>query len=152
MKHSSSIAKIIAPDIESMGYQFLGLEVSSQSNFSVFRIYIDADSGITPNDCHRVNRHLISLLEVQLSGKIRGQYSLEVSSPGIDRRLFTMTQCKKQIGSHIKIHLIIPQNGKRTYEGILNDAKENILYVKIDDIEEKFNFDNTQKVNVVPQW
>ena len=78
---------LLKPEIASMGYELLGLEVVKNQHMSLLRVYIDKPEGINIDDCVLVSQQLTGLLDVK--DPIKGKYNLEVSSPGLDRPLFT---------------------------------------------------------------
>ena len=77
---------LLAPTVEAQGFELWGLEHHSQGRHSLLRLYIDAEAGVDVDDCARVSEHVGALLDVE--EPISGDYVLEVSSPGVDRRLF----------------------------------------------------------------
>lgn len=82
------------------------------------RIYIDRwPGGVTIEDCERVSRQVGALLDV--SEMIDGQYHLEISSPGLDRPLYTLEQYRRFIGSRVKIRLRTLFEGRRNFDGRL---------------------------------
>jgi ribosome maturation factor RimP len=84
---------LLAPVVEGLGYQCWGIEYVSQGKHSVLRIYIDKEGGILVDDCEAVSRQASGVLDVE--DPISSEYTLEVSSPGMDRPLFTIgTVCK----------------------------------------------------------
>jgi ribosome maturation factor RimP len=102
--------------VEPMGYEALGIEhVSAGSAQAVVRVYIDHAKGITVDDCEAVSRQLSGVLDVE--DPISGRYDLEVSSPGLDRPLFTIEQIERQCGSRIRVRLEQKLDGRRNFEG-----------------------------------
>ena len=75
---------LLAPCVEAMGYELADLELKRESRGQVLRLFIDQDSGIGLEDCERVSGQVSALLDVE--DPIPGHYSLEVSSPGLDRK------------------------------------------------------------------
>jgi ribosome maturation factor RimP len=103
--------------ITSMGYEFVGSEFVSQGGRSILRIYIDRENGVTLDDCGNVSHQVSALLDVE--DTIQGRYSLEVSSPGINRPLFELKHYQKYIGHRVKLRLHTNVDGRRQYQGIL---------------------------------
>ena len=100
------------PVVESLGYEFWGLEYI-QGRGATLRIYIDRDSdeGVSVDDCALVSHQVSGVLDVE--DPIPGEYNLEVSSPGMERPLFTIEQWGRYIGEDIQIRLLAPVAGKR---------------------------------------
>src|SRR3546814_20478459 len=92
---------LLAPVVEALGYQCWGIEFISQGRHSLLRVYIDHADGILIDDCEKVSRQLSGVLDVE--DPISVDYTLEVSSPGMDRPLFTIDQYTAHIGVRVKI-------------------------------------------------
>ena len=95
------LTDLISPLAEALGYELGGIEHLSHSKQPVVRIYIDSADGIGVDDCSKLSRQLISMFDVE--NPIKGEYVLEVSSPGMDRPLFTLQQCVQHVGEQVKI-------------------------------------------------
>jgi ribosome maturation factor RimP len=89
------LREMIAPAIEAMDLALWGLEYSAQGRHSVLRIYIDNVNGVSVDDCASVSRQVSAIMDVE--DPISQEYTLEVSSPGMDRPLFTLEQFRKYI-------------------------------------------------------
>ena len=88
MRHApGNIQAIVEPVVTSLGYELVGVEFLMQGHSGLLRVYIDDEDGIQVNDCQRVSHQLSGVLDVE--DVIKGKYQLEVSSPGLDRPLFT---------------------------------------------------------------
>lgn len=135
--------------IGSMGYELVGCEAVPQGRQMVFRIYIDSPKGVTIDDCSLVSHQVSAMLDVD--GPFQGRYSLEVSSPGIDRPLFTPAQYHRFIGSRVKVKLHSPIERRKQYKGILVGIEgENIrLLVEDTGLEVILPFSLIEKANVV---
>ena len=96
----STLSALLAPTVASLGFQLWGLELISPNRRPTLRVYIEGDSGVTVDDCATVSRHLSSVLDVE--DPIQGEYTLEVSSPGIDRLLFTLITMRCMWVSRLK--------------------------------------------------
>ena len=85
MKKHLALEAIVGPTVVGLGYELVDLEYFAQGKHSILRVYIDCPKGISLDDCEVVSRQLDSVLDVE-SELIRGAYTLEVSSPGLDRK------------------------------------------------------------------
>ena len=150
MEHLA-LEHLIQPVVENEGYSFVGIECLNQSGNLTIRIYIDKDAGISTEDCSKVSLRVGSLLDVE-SELVYGKYNLEVSSPGLNRRLFTFEQCLRSVGAEVRIHLKSSQQGVKKLQGVLRSAKEGNLYLVLDGTEVEIAFDSIRKINVVPKW
>ena len=118
-----------------MGFELLGIEVIKNGHISLLRVYIDKFEGVNIDDCVLVSQQLTGLLDVK--DPIKGQYNLEVSSPGIDRPLFTDEQLKKQIGHIVMIKLREKYRGKRKITGVLEAVDNLEIIIKCNENNEK---------------
>jgi len=112
-----AIGKAIAPAIEAMGLELWGVEYLRQGRRATLRVFIDCLSGVTIDDCERVSRQVGAILDVE--DPIQGEYTLEVSSPGIDRPLFTPPQFERYLGAEVNIRLRVPLDGRRRFRGVI---------------------------------
>jgi len=142
----TEIEQLIQPTVESMGYDLWGCEYLAQGKHSLLRIYIDKADGIGVEDCEQVSRQISALLDVD--DPIPGNYSLEVSSPGIPRPLFRSSQYQRYIGLDVQIKLFKPVLAKRKFIGTIVSADENTLVLLIDDKQQDFLFSNIVKANL----
>jgi ribosome maturation factor RimP len=111
------LTAIIEPVVESFGLQLWGLQYSSHNGHSLLRIFIDGEQGVGVDDCAKVSRQLSAVLDVE--DPINGKYILEVSSPGLDRSLFTLAQYTLYVGSTIKVKLNTAVDMRKKFKGIL---------------------------------
>lgn len=141
---------LLAPVVEALGYECWGVEFISQGRHSVLRVYIDRPEGILIDDCEAVSRQVSGILDVE--DPISGEYTLEVSSPGMDRPLFTLEQFAKHAGEQVKIRLRSPYEGRRNYQGILHGVEEQDVVVLVDDHEYLLPIDSIDKANIIPRF
>ncbi|MFA9398417.1 MAG: ribosome maturation factor RimP [Clostridiaceae bacterium] len=135
----------ITPLIVELGYEIYHIEFKKESNVYILRVYIDNDGTISLNDCEKVSRILSTYLDEK--DPIEDVYTLEVSSPGMERELFNEYHLKKHIGIKIKIKLKNPTNGKKVYIGILEFFDTNTIVVKDEDNSIKLLRNNIVKIN-----
>jgi ribosome maturation factor RimP len=141
---------LLAPVIEALGYEYWGLEFLSQGRHSLLRIYVDHANGILVEDCEKVSRQVSGVLDVE--DPISNEYTLEVSSPGMDRPLFTLEQFAKHAGELVKIKLRSPYEGRRNFQGPLRGVEEQDVVVLVDDHEYLLPIDMIDKANIVPRF
>ena len=141
---------LLAPVVEALGYECWGVEFISQGRHSVLRVYIDRPEGILIDDCEAVSRQVSGILDVE--DPISGEYTREVSSPGVDRPLFTLEQFAKHAGEQVKIRLRSPYEGRRNYQGILRGVEEQDVVVLVDDHEYLLPIDSIDKANIIPRF
>jgi ribosome maturation factor RimP len=148
----ANVHKLIEPVVSSLGYELVGIEFL-QGKGAILRVYIDHESGIKIDDCERVSHQLSGLLDVE--DVIKGRYALEVSSPGLDRPLFTLDQFQRFVGSEVRIRLVRPIEGRRNFHGVLlgiekDDAAPEVV-LEMDGTQVRLPFNDIDKANLVPQ-
>ena len=124
---------LLAPVVTGLGFECWGIEFVSQGTHSVLRVYIDKEGGILVDDCAEVSRQVSSVLDVE--DPISSEYTLEVSSPGMERPLFTLEQFASHAGEQVKIKLRSPFEGRRNFQGLLRGVEEQDVVVQVDDQE-----------------
>ncbi len=129
-KDPFGITPIIEPVIMAMGYELWGLECQTGTRVARVRIYIDCNTGVTLEDCSRVSQRLSAVLGAQ--DPITMPYTLEISSPGINRPLFTIEQMQGAVGNKIKIRTLWPIEERRNIGGILAAVKDEKIIIKTD--------------------
>ena len=103
--------------VQGLGYELVGVEYLPQGRRSLLRVYIDTPGGVTVDDCERVSHQVSGVLDVE--DPIRGQYVLEVSSPGLDRPLFTAEHFQRFAGSRVRLRTSPPLDGRRNFSGLI---------------------------------
>ncbi|KQQ67600.1 ribosome maturation protein RimP [Pseudomonas sp. Leaf127] len=141
---------ILAPVVEALGYQCWGIEFISQGRHSLLRIYIDKENGVLVEDCEIVSRQISGVLDVE--DPISSEYTLEVSSPGMDRPLFSIEQFAAHAGQQVKIKLRSPFDGRRNFQGVLRGVEEQDVVVQVDSNEYLLPIDLIDKANIIPAF
>jgi ribosome maturation factor RimP len=111
------IRQLLDPILASLGLTLWDLEFQRQGPQWLLRIYIDRESGVTLKDCESVSRDLSAALDVE--DIIAHAYSLEVSSPGLDRTLSKPEHFTRFAGSTVKIKVFQPIDGQKVFRGTL---------------------------------
>lgn len=146
---STQLKSLIEPVVTGMGFELWGLEYLTQGRFSVLKIFIDAEKGIEVDDCASVSRQVGALFDVE--EPLKGQYTLEVSSPGMDRRLFTFEQFDLMKGSQVKLKLNKPFDGKKRFTGLLVGTEDKDVVLRVGEEETLFPYEMIDRANVVPE-
>ncbi len=129
-KSEALIADLITPTVEALGLILWGIEHGKQGKYSLLRIYIDSEEGITIDDCERVSRQVSAILDVE--DPITGEYTLEVSSPGVDRPLFTEQQFAAYLGEMVSVRTRGPIEGRRKFKGTIVEVSDGTVVLEID--------------------
>jgi len=149
MGQAVAVEKVIAPVVAGLGFKWVGMQFIPYGRRSILRIYVDKTGGITIDECERVSRQLNAVLSVEWANE---DYILEVSSPGLDRILFTSEQCAEQLGKLISIRLILPKDGQRNFKGRLQSVDKDKLCLLCEEKEEIFSFADIGEARLVPEW
>lgn len=149
---TQQLETLLEPVVSSMDYEFVGLEFIAQGNHSILRIFIDAENGVAVDDCAAVSRQLSAVLDVE--DPISSEYTLEISSPGLNRPLFKLSQYEQFIGEEVKFKTIRPQleNGQRKFKGIITAVENNNVVFAIDNDTISVPFADIDKANIVAKF
>lgn len=141
-----ALVALVVPVVDAMGCRFWGLEYLSSGRSAMLRIYIENDP-ITVEDCEKVSRQVASLLDVE--DLITSEYTLEVSSPGLDRSLYTLVQYEQYKGEKIVLKLRLPYEGRRNFKGRLNGIEGENVLLAADGCEFIFPINSIERANIV---
>ena len=145
-----NLQEMLQDAVEDLGCELWGIECQRTGRFMTVRLFIDKDDGVTVDDCADVSRQVSAILDVE--DPIADKYNLEVSSPGLDRPLFTLSQFERYIGQDIAVHLRIPVMERRKWQGKLERIEKDMITLIVDDQEQILVFGNIQKANVVAKF
>ena len=143
------IEDLLRPTVEALGFELWGLEYRSQGRHTLLRLYIDSESGVTVDDCAAVSRHISGVLDVD--DPISGEYTLEVSSPGVDRLLFRLDHYPPYVGEWIELRLRTPFEGRRKYKGTLKGIDGEDVIIQVEDHEYLIPHGAIEKAQVRPR-
>lgn len=138
---------LLQGSVEDLGCELWGIECQRAGRFLTVRLYIDKEGGVTVDDCADVSRQVSAILDVE--DPIADKYNLEVSSPGLDRPLFTLSQFERFVGEEIAVHLRIPVQDRRKWQGKLEKIENDMLTLIVDGQPQVLVFGNVQKANVI---
>ena len=145
------LKQLLGPVVKALGCELWGMELQMGGKTKLLRIYIDRDeTGVDINDCERVSRQAGAILDVE--DVIRGEYVLEVSSPGVDRPLYELDQYTRYLGEEISLRLRFPYEGRRNYKGRLKAVEGDEIVVVVTENEFLFPIEGIEKANLVPQF
>lgn len=124
------LKQLLEPAIEGLGYELIELESRVGGKDGVLRVFIDSEKGIDLDDCETVSRQISTLLDVE--DPIPGRYSLEVSSPGLDRPLTKAEHFRRFAGEDIRVKLSVPLEGRRNFRGAIRGVDDDSVEVEVD--------------------
>ena len=153
MEHSTeNIESLVAPTVEALGCRIWGVELQGgwKNNLKVV-VYIDAEDGISVDDCATVSEHVSDILDME--ELVPSPYVLEVSSGGLARPLTIIDDYEAFKYNKAKIVLKEKFLGKKTYKGFLKGIDKNgKILLETDNHKIKFNFLEIEKANIDPNW
>ena len=141
--------EMLGPSVRSLGCELLGVQLSRGSRHTLLRIYIDRPEGITLEDCTRVSQQVSGILDVE--DPIEGEYSLEVTSPGADRPLFTQEHFERFSGHRVNVRLAVPVSGRRRFTGMLVRVSDGEIVVEEEGTQWRLSVDQIAQARLVPE-
>lgn len=143
-----ALTVMLEPAVTACGFELWGIDFFPQGRHSVLRLYIDGPEGVSVDGCAKVSHQVSGVLDVE--DPIAGEYTLEVSSPGWDRPLFTLAHYARYIGSEVNLRLVAPVNGRRRYKGLLQALEAETLVLEAEGQAVRVPFAQIDKGNLVP--
>lgn len=126
-----NLRDLLEPAVAALGCELVGVEYHPSGKHSLLRVYIDKPEGVTVDDCSAVSYQVSGLLDVE--DPIPGQYTLEVSSPGLDRPLFLARDFERFAGQQVKLRTRFPVDGQRNFRGVLRGLHEQQVVIEEQD-------------------
>jgi len=142
------LTKLLEPAIERLGYELSDLEVKLGGRDGVIRLFIDKAEGVGLEDCETVSRQISALLDVE--DPVPGHYVLEVSSPGLDRRLTKVEHFERFMGEDIRVKLHFPISGRKSFRGALRAVDEENIEVEVDGESHRLPIATIQSARLIP--
>jgi len=149
MAKADDIETLITPTVTAAGCELWGVQLI-QAKHAILRLYIDAEGGAGIEDCERVSRDVSRLLDVE--DPISSEYTLEVSTPGLDRPLLKREHFARCAGEQISVRLRVPANGQRNFNGRLVGIEGDEVMLHDGDTVLRLPLMNIDKAQVVPQF
>ena len=147
MDKAQQIANLVAGPIAGFGLEVWGVEYMPRSGSALVRLYIDhPEREVTIDDCELVSREVAAQFDVE--DPIAGQYTLEVSSPGLDRPFFRAAQLARFLGERIEASLHAPVDGRRRFQGVIAAVDGEQIRLVLDDGGGDFSFEFTQAARI----
>lgn len=146
---ATEITELLAPTVTALGLELLGVEFAPTGNSAMLRLYIDAPGRMVGiEDCETVSREVSAQLDV--ADPIASEYTLEVSSPGIDRPLFTAEQFGRFIGEQAKLTLRLAQDGRRRFIARITGVEGDDVLLSHEAGDMRVAHENIEKARLVP--
>lgn len=144
------VGRLIEPLLDETDVELVDIEYVFDRGRWVLRIYLDKDGGITVDDCAQLSREIGDLIEVK--DVLSREYVLEVSSPGLSRPLKKEKDFLRAIGDKVKVRMVNPVEGRRNFSGCLQDLKDGVLYLEVEDDLVLLPLQDVQKANLVYEF
>jgi len=146
---SDELNRLIRPAVEALGFEFVGLEYLSNPKNRLVRIYIDREpEGISVEDCAEVSHEVSAVLDVE--DPVAGNYSLEVSSPGVERPLFEPEHYRRFVGERAVVHLYAPRDNRRKLTGTIVEADDGRVVIEVDGDPFEVAYADVRRANLKP--
>jgi ribosome maturation factor RimP len=149
-----ALMRLLEPAVEALDYELVEVEFAREGRGGVLRLYIDrrpgnAGAAVTVDDCARVSHAVSQVLEMH--DPIKGNYTLEVSSPGFDRILRTREHFERFVGERIFAELKLPIEGRRRFAGVLKSVVDDTIVVEVDGKPHSLPLERIQKARLRPE-
>ena len=138
---------LIEPILDEIEIELVDIEYIFEQGRWILRIYVDKSGGITLDHCARVSREIVDLIEVK--DIFHQGYVLEVSSPGLNRRLKKEKDFQGAVGKNIKIKMATPFEGQRNFRGSLQSFQDGDLCLSVGDDLILLPYGDVEKANLV---
>jgi len=148
LKARDGLVELLDPVVQGMGYELVGVEFDGHQR--TLRVYIDRPEGITLDDCSAVSYQLSGVLDVE--DPIPGRYQLEVSSPGMDRPLFTRAHFERFAGEVVRLQLNRPLEGRRRFKARLQGVEGDEILLQDEDKLIRIPYESIEKARLVPAF
>ena len=143
------LARLLEPTVERLGYELADLEVRLGSKGGLVRVFIDKPEGIDLDDCEKVSLAVSALLDVE--DPVPGNYNLEVSSPGLDRKLTKVEHFQRFEGETVKVQMRFPIEGRRRFRGTLVSSDDENIVVEVDGESHSLPLKTIDTARLVPE-
>jgi ribosome maturation factor RimP len=145
------LGELLGPVVAGLGYELWELEYAPRAGGGLLRLYIDtkSDAGITLDDCERVSRGVSEALDA--ADPIPGHYTLEVSSPGLDRVLRTRAHFERFAGERVRLEMMQPVDGRKRFAGRLKQVGESEITLELDGGTVSLPIEDIHRARLAPE-
>jgi len=145
----ADLQDLLDPGAQALGFEVLAVEMTGGPGQAVLRVYIDGPNGVTVDDCARASHQFSAILDVE--DPIPGQYTLEVSSPGLDRPLTKARHFQAVVGQQIRVKTDVAVEGRKRFRGRLQDADSERLEMIVDGETYRIPLSRVATARLVPE-
>ena len=143
------LIELLGPVVSGLGYELWELEYGARPGGGLLRLYIDSPDGISVDDCERVSRAVSETLDA--ADPIKNEYTLEVSSPGLDRVLRTPEHFARFAGERVKLEMSQAVNGRKRFAGRLTDVNGGEIALDVDGVTVHLSIAGIHKARIAPE-
>jgi len=143
----AAVRTLAEPLCQAEGMELVFVEYQAEPSGRILRLYIDQPGGVTLDDCVNISRQLSDLLDVSLENE--DPYSLEVSSPGVNRPLGKLADYDRFKGQAAKIQVSEPVDNQKNFKGILMGVEESKIKMLTNDTTVAIRFDTITKARLI---
>ncbi|WP_028108597.1 ribosome maturation factor RimP [Ferrimonas futtsuensis] len=144
------LTDMLQEPVVALGYELVGIQYVRAGSHSTLRVFIDHENGITVDDCAEVSRQVGAVLDVE--DPISTEYNLEVSSPGIERPLFTPAHYQRFIGEEVNLLLNMPMEGKRKLKGEIKAVEGEMITLSVQGKDQEVALANVRQAHLVAKF
>jgi len=146
----TDLHELLEPGAEALGFEVIAVELTGAPGQSVLRVYIDGPDGVTVDDCARASQQFSAILDVE--EPISGNYTLEVSSPGLDRPLTKPRHFQAVVGQQVRVKTSVAVEGRKRFRGELRDVDAERLELVVDGETYRIPLASIAKARLVPDY
>jgi ribosome maturation factor RimP len=146
MAKLNDLGGLYTQEVEALGYKLYHMEYVNESGINILRFYIDHENGISLEDCEKVSRRMSDILDEK--DPIKEDYTMEVSSPGIFRTLFTRAHMEEATGEKVMVKTKKPVEGAKKLVGTLKEVNDHGVVILKDKSELEITFENLKSINI----
>lgn len=146
----SRLREMLAPGVRALGFELVDVELVGPPRHPTVRVYIDSPRGVSVDDCAEVSHQLSAILDVE--DPIPGSYTLEVSSPGLDRPLLTPEDFRRFRGEVVRLRTLAPVDGRRNFKGVIVEVAADHVVLEADSERFDLAFDVIERARLVPRF
>ncbi len=144
------LERLLEPVVVALGYELVLLEFSPSTKNALLRLYIDVPGGVKVEHCEQVSREVAALLDVE--DPISSHYTLEVSSPGLDRPLVKPAHFEQFMNSQARAQLVAPLNGRRRFVGLIRGVNERAVTLETAEGMVELPLADIERARLVPDY
>ncbi|MBS0393508.1 MAG: ribosome maturation factor RimP [Proteobacteria bacterium] len=149
-----ALRRLLEPEVSALGFELVELEFHPHRGGGLLRLYIDCAEGVAEGvrveDCEAVSRRVSAALDA--ADPIPGEYTLEVSSPGLDRPLTAPAHFRRFAGSRVRVESLLPRAGRRRWTGRLAAVGETGVTLEVDGQAVELGFAEIKTARLVPEY